>query len=202
MGTLLRVFAGIPEGRATQIVNALFSREPEQIARALRMLDSAGERGQRALRDIVASVAVGSQASEMVNNVDESREATAPDLPPASEAPAPDAGSEEPGPWDAYAGEEAENPVPYGRAVIEALFPGVVVTDDERDPNSPLGRANPGSYHNSTDGAVDVRPIPGMTFEEFIGELQAQGYEIIEAIDEVNNPSGHATGPHWHVVLA
>ena len=202
VGTLLRVFAGIPEGRATQIVNALFSREPEQIARALRMLDSAGERGQRALRDIVASVAAGSQAGAMVNNVDESREATAPDLPPAPEAPAPDAGSEEPGPWDAYAGEQAENRVPYGRAVIEGLFPGVVVTDDERDPNSALGRANPDSYHNSTDGAVDVRPIPGMTFEEFIATIQDQGYEIVEAIDEVNNPSGHATGPHWHVVLA
>lgn len=295
VGTLLRVFAGIPEGRATQIVNALFSREPEQIARALRMLDSAGERGQRALRDIVASVAVGSQAGEMVNNVDESREAAEPDIPAVPEelrnAPQPkipgnlplgiqfevqnadgsistvrtisigtDQGevliptvvngrvvsdeeaiahynqtgehfgifnspeeatayaealhnyharnlpsgdvSAEAGPWDAYAGEEAENPVPYGRAVIEALFPGVVVTDDERDPNSPLGRANPGSYHNSTDGAVDVRPIPGMTFEEFIATIQDQGYEIVEAIDEVNNPSGHATGPHWHVVLA
>jgi hypothetical protein len=27
------------------------------------------------------------------------------------------------------------------------------------------------------------------------------GYKIIEARDEVKNPSRFATGPHWHVVI-
>lgn len=200
VGTLLRVFAGIPEGRATQIVNALFSREPEQIARALRMLDSAGERGARALRDIVGSVVAGAQAGDTINNIDESRaapeavEAESDDDDIVDPAPNPDA------PWETA--EIVEEGVPYGRGVIEALFPGAEITDDNRDPTSALGMANPGSFHNTTDGAVDLRPIPGMSFAEFIGTLEENGYTILEAIDEVSNPSGHATGPHWHVVLA
>lgn len=96
----------------------------------------------------------------------------------------------------------AELEVPYGRSVVESLFPGAEVTDDLRDPNSELGRKNPGSYHNKTDGAVDVRPIPGMTFGQFKRELMSAGYEIVEAIDETGKGrSRHATGPHWHVVI-
>jgi hypothetical protein len=91
--------------------------------------------------------------------------------------------------------------VPYGREVIESLFPGVEVTSDNRAPNSALGRANPSSYHNTTDGAVDVRPIPGMTFDEFVAQVEAAGYNVVEKRDEVTNPSGHATGPHWHIVI-
>lgn len=90
---------------------------------------------------------------------------------------------------------------PYGRQVIETLFPDAEITDDVRDPNSALGRANPDSYHNTTDEAVDVRPIPGMTFNEFIDKIENAGFNIIEAIDEVTHPSAHATGPHWHVVI-
>ena len=92
-------------------------------------------------------------------------------------------------------------PVSNGRAVIEDIFPGVHVTDNTRDPNSALGRANPDSWHNRSGGAVDVRPIPGMTFDQFVGRIRQSGYSIIEQRDEVKNPSGHATGPHWHVVL-
>lgn len=86
--------------------------------------------------------------------------------------------------------------------VVEFLFPGIEITQVERDPNSDLGRANPDSYHNFGTNAVDVRPIPGMTFEEYVQTIQDAGFELIEARDEVNNPSGHATGPHWHVVFA
>lgn len=204
LGILMRVFAGIPEGRANQIVEALFSREPAQMSNALRMLDSAGERGQRALRDIVGSIAIGAQAGRAANGVDDQRSNMDNFSPePAATEGVTEEAPQEQGPWDAYADEGgAPDARPYGRAVIEELFPDAEVTDDLRDPESPLGRANPGSYHNSTDGAVDVRPIPGMTFDEFIDRIRAEGYEIIEARDEVKNPSGHATGPHWHVVLA
>jgi hypothetical protein len=92
-------------------------------------------------------------------------------------------------------------PVSNGRAVIEDIFPGVHVTDNIRDPNSALGRANPDSWHNRSGGAVDVRPIPGMTFDQFVGRIRQSGYSITEQRDEVKNPSGHATGPHWHVVI-
>jgi hypothetical protein len=40
-----------------------------------------------------------------------------------------------------------------------------------------------------------------MTFAEARQRLVEAGYPIIEALDEVNHPSGHANGPHWHFVL-
>lgn len=46
-----------------------------------------------------------------------------------------------------------------------------------------------------------MAPIPGMTFEQAKRRLEQAGYGLIEAIDEVNNPSSNATGPHWHFVI-
>jgi hypothetical protein len=40
-----------------------------------------------------------------------------------------------------------------------------------------------------------------MTFDQYVGRIKQAGYNVIEAIDEVNHPSAHATGPHWHVVI-
>lgn len=204
VGSILRFLSGIPEGRANQIVDALFSQNPAQMANAMRLLNSAGTNGARALRDIVSAVGIGAQAGGAAGGIDTGRPALdAESGAPTVEAPAPEAANPE-APWetDAVAEEGDGHGAPYGRAVIQSIYPDAVITDDERDPNSALGRKNPGSEHIMTDGAVDVRPIPGMTFDEFIAGIEAEGHEIIEAIDEVNHPSGHATGPHWHVVIA
>jgi hypothetical protein len=88
-----------------------------------------------------------------------------------------------------------------GTGVIQKLFPGVKVTSGYRGPNHPLSKKNPNSWHAKSKGAVDIAPIPGMTFEQYVGKIRAAGYKIIEARDEVKNPSSHATGPHWHVVI-
>jgi hypothetical protein len=40
-----------------------------------------------------------------------------------------------------------------------------------------------------------------VTFKEYIAGIKNAGYKIIEARDEVKNPSRNATGPHWHVVI-
>lgn len=48
---------------------------------------------------------------------------------------------------------------------------------------------------------MDIAPIPGMTFEQARQAIEGAGYGLLEAIDEVNNPSSHATGPHWHFVI-
>lgn len=93
------------------------------------------------------------------------------------------------------------SPVSDGGSVIRSLFPGARITDTVRSADSRLGRANPSSWHVRSRGAVDVAPIPGLTFEEYVRRIKRAGYEIIEAIDEVKHPSGHATGPHWHVVI-
>lgn len=81
---------------------------------------------------------------------------------------------------------------------IQQTFPGVRITSTKRDPNSALGRANPRSYHN-VGQAVDVAPIPGVSFEQYVSTLKQSGVPIVEAIDEVKHPSKHATGPHWHI---
>lgn len=85
--------------------------------------------------------------------------------------------------------------------MIQSIFPGVRVTGGRRDPNSRLGRANPRSWHNRTGAAVDIAPIRGMTFADARRRIEGAGYRVIEARDEVNNPSRHATGPHWHFVI-
>lgn len=95
----------------------------------------------------------------------------------------------------------AFRPVSDGKGIVQKLFPGARITDNRRDPNSALGRANPGSWHNKSGAAVDMAPIPGMTFNQMVQRVKSQGFNVIEAIDEVNHPSGHATGPHWHIVI-
>jgi len=95
----------------------------------------------------------------------------------------------------------AAYPIPDGRAAALSVYPGLHITDNERDPKSPLGRANPNSWHNRSRAAIDARPIKGMTFEQYVQGYRDAGYDIIQKRDEVKNPSGHATGPHWHVVL-
>ena len=92
-------------------------------------------------------------------------------------------------------------PVSDARAVAQEVYPGIRITDHTRPANSALGRANPRSWHVRSRGAIDSRPIPGMTFKQYVQGYRDAGYDVIEARDEVTNPSSHATGPHWHIVL-
>ncbi len=89
-----------------------------------------------------------------------------------------------------------------GGSIISKLFPNARITDTRRDPNSALGKKNPGSYHVRTGGAVDVAPIPGLTFKQYLQSIKQAGYKIVEAKNEVGaGRSKHATGDHWHVVI-
>lgn len=92
-------------------------------------------------------------------------------------------------------------PVDNARDIVKETYPSAQITDWVRDPNSPLGRKNPDSWHNNSRAAVDTRRIPGMSFEEYVDGFRKKGYSILEARDEYTNPSAHATGPHWHTVL-
>ncbi|MCB4862354.1 hypothetical protein K7W03_22440 [Sphingobium sp. PNB] len=49
--------------------------------------------------------------------------------------------------------------------------------------------------------AWDVAPIPGMTFDQYRDQVKQDGWNVREALDEVNHPSKHATGPHWHMAV-
>lgn len=203
----------IPERQANSLANMLFSQSPTQISRAIGMLQRMGVPGRSIIRDIATGAFLQSGPNALPDESlpPEVDLVPAEDLP-AETAPTEDLPAEEAVPAEEAApGGESDAPaddygdigrMPHGQEIIQSVFPDAVVTESLRDPNSRLGRANPGSAHNSTENAVDVRPIPGVTFDQFIQRLRDEGHDIIEAIDEVNHPSRHATGPHWHVVFA
>ena len=194
----------IPENRARTIVDMIFSQDPALTRKALDAIrnEPNGAAFMQYLAGVTGNLIGGSDGLMGEQDPSAAMEDTGPsvaddlagmDEGTGEESPAEDA--QDPGEMPADGFEDA------GQAV-EFLFPGIEVTQVRRDPNSDLGRANPESYHNFGNNAVDVRPIPGMTFEEYVQTIQDAGFELIEARDEVNNPSAHATGPHWHVVFA
>jgi hypothetical protein len=92
-------------------------------------------------------------------------------------------------------------------AIEEARQSGLVVTSGYRSPDDPLSRANPKSAH--TQGlAWDLRAHTGEDADavmakqrELFDKRGMQEGRDYKFIDEVRNPSGHATGPHVHVQL-
>jgi hypothetical protein len=96
----------------------------------------------------------------------------------------------------------AATPVSNGGDVIKGLFPGAVVTSTYRPADHPLSRANPKSWHTKSHAAVDVAPIKGMSFDQYVREVEGAGYTVLEALNETGaGRSKHATGDHWHIVL-
>lgn len=87
------------------------------------------------------------------------------------------------------------------RQIIPSIFPGARVTSTSRSRSDPLSRKNPRSPHIDNPNAFDVAPIKGMTYDQFLSGLKNAGYEVSNPRDEVTNPVGWATGPHWHGVI-
>jgi hypothetical protein len=86
--------------------------------------------------------------------------------------------------------------------LVKSLFPTARVTSTKRSPTSDLGRKNPRSYHN-IGKAIDIAPIPGIKFKDYVSSLKNAGLDVVEAIEEVGKGrSKHATGDHWHVAYA
>lgn len=189
----------IPENRARTIVDMLFSQDPAMTQKAINALRNEPNSAAaiKALTAVVGNLASGAKAPPIPQGTDTTLSAEG-DIQGANDAETPDETAQEPGEESQINSEGYED----AGQVVEAIFPGIEVTQVHRDPNSDLGRANPESFHNFGVNAVDVRPIPGMTFEEYVQTIQDAGFELIETRDEVNNPSAHATGPHWHVVFA
>lgn len=116
----------------------------------------------------------------------------------------PGAGSQSQGGGDTGGGVSGGKgaPVADAASVAKSLFPDIEITQQRRDPNSSLGKANPSSWHNKSGAAIDVRPIKGMTFAQYVKRFADAGYTILEAKNEVGaGRSKWATGDHWHVVL-
>lgn len=90
------------------------------------------------------------------------------------------------------------------RTEAAQLFPNAKFTSFDRAPDHPLSKANPNSYHNTANGgrAIDVAPIKGMTFEQYVARWKRAGYNVVEAKEEVGaNRAAWATGDHWHIAL-
>lgn len=214
----LTQLARMPERKAQQITDLLLSQDPAVTNKAIAMLRSAGEPGRQFLKEFRNGIVTGQITGEMANAGGNNDAGPSPVIPQANAADigipmtGPD-GMQEGNPADlpqldaetsaesSAGSEEPDSSKPYGHQVVAALFPEAHITSDVRSPDDPLSKANPNSKHVTTDEAVDVRPIPGMTFEEFIRTIEDAGYTVIEKRDEVKNPVGYATGPHWHVVI-
>lgn len=99
---------------------------------------------------------------------------------------------------------DAANIAKIGNAneVARQLFPGVHVTSWKRGAG---GAGSATSHHKDGVGAaVDVAPIKGMTFDQYVQKYRDAGYNIIEWIDETDAETRKktgGTGPHWHIVL-
>lgn len=91
-------------------------------------------------------------------------------------------------------------PVADGVSALLGVLPNARVTSGYRSPTSALSRANPGSWHSKSHAAVDIAPIPGMSYQDAYNKLAGQ-YGIIEARDEQAHPLPWTTGPNWHFVL-
>ncbi len=85
-------------------------------------------------------------------------------------------------------------------SIITSLFPNAHITSLQRSPAEQAALIAQGatkarnSYH-LTGNAADVRPIPGVTFQQYVAGLKSAGVNVVEAIDETHQ----GTGPHWHV---
>jgi hypothetical protein len=91
--------------------------------------------------------------------------------------------------------------LPTALQLLHSQYPGAFVTSGARDPNSPLGRANPNSYHNIAQ-AFDIRPMPGVSFSSYVENLKDAGLPVVEALDEAKNPKPWTTGPNWHIAFS
>src|SRR5438445_388981 len=77
-------------------------------------------------------------------------------------------------------------------ATIKQLFPQANVTSGYRGPNNPLTIAHPGSMHAQGSPedprAVDVAPIPGVNFNDYVSKIKQAGVPIAQAFDEATHP--------------
>lgn len=94
-------------------------------------------------------------------------------------------------------------PVDDGAALAQSIFGDKArITSGYRSAEHPLSRANPNSWHTKSHAAVDMAPIPGMTFDEAKAAIEDKGYTLIEALNETGKGrSAWATGDHWHFVI-
>lgn len=88
-------------------------------------------------------------------------------------------------------------------STIQNLYPQARITSGYRGPNNPLTLRNPASLHAQGSPedprAVDVAPIPGVSFNDYVSSVKKAGVPISQAFDEASHPFAWTTGPNWHL---
>jgi hypothetical protein len=88
-------------------------------------------------------------------------------------------------------------------ATIHGLYPQARVTSGFRGQSNPLTRRNPASMHAMSSPedprAVDVAPIPGVSFDQYQSSIRQAGVPVAQAFDEASHPFPWTTGPNWHI---
>jgi hypothetical protein len=88
-------------------------------------------------------------------------------------------------------------------STIQSTYPQARITSGFRGPNNPLTQRNPASLHAQGSAAdphaVDVAPIPGVSFDQYVSSIRRQGVPITQAFDEAAHPFPWTTGPNWHL---
>lgn len=103
----------------------------------------------------------------------------------------------------AFAGAgEVRQPLTLPELLMQ-LYPKARQTSGYRGPEHELTKKNPNSWHaKGSEGdpyAIDIAPIPGVSFNDFVAAMENAGMGTLEAKEEVGaNRSPHATGDHWH----
>src|SRR6478609_6325229 len=93
-------------------------------------------------------------------------------------------------------------PIYDAASALETVYPGVRPNSQFRGPTDPLSIKNPDSNHINAFDTIDVSPMDGVTYDQFVQSFRDKGYKIGETRDEAANPiPGLTTGPNWHIQI-
>lgn len=87
-----------------------------------------------------------------------------------------------------------------GASLVKAI-PGLVITGEGRTPDQNASVNGVKNSDHLQDHALDIRPIPGMSFDEFKQKVINSGQVPANSqfLDETKPGTPNSTAPHWHV---
>lgn len=113
----------LPDERARQIIDLLFSQEPAQVRAAISVLRRSGEQASRALQDIGKATAIGMQAGRLAGEEGPPSDMGQFEEPAqAEEFPTPDEGDQEYGSYDEILADFEANEDPELLDLLDAQF--------------------------------------------------------------------------------
>lgn len=196
------------EASITQLQNTRTAEMIGEIAERMR-LDSPAEAQAFVVAQIASGRVDGAAATDILNQLDDEAAAETASEQVQNYIVYDDEVTPTTGAAPGVPGERIENyrgtmrvyttdtarPVADATAVLRQVYPGINL-------NSHVRPGDTDSWHGRSRAAIDINPIPGVTFAQFVQSFRNRGYQIIEALEEVGpGRTPQATGDHWHIVL-